>query len=267
MAPAAVLINPTSDFEPSTTTSKTTMASATQRTLLLSPPSASAHEEKLRALFATYNRSNTDLQMLDRLSAGLVTLPSATYDLILVLTDVDGTHRAEALALLADRDVFGRVAQSLKAGGTLRSEDGTLGKGDENNKEVKEAILAGLVAGGQGFVKPEEEEAVVPLRFGGKKSTGVKSSDAVNDDANGSAAKSLAGPAVGSATVTVNGKATKVDLAPPAVKPAGVGFVDFSDDLDLDDDDDDDIIDEDTLLDASDLKRPIRQRMLSTSLI
>ena len=48
--------------------------------------------------------------MLDRPSAGLITLPDATYDLILVLTDADSI-RAEFTQLL-NREVFTRIMQS-----------------------------------------------------------------------------------------------------------------------------------------------------------
>ena len=65
----------------------------------------------------------------------------------------------------------------------------------------------------------------------------------------------------------VNG--TRRDDAFQPTKPAGVGFVDFSDDFgqvvtgggeEDEDDDDDDLIDENTLLDEDDLARPIDQR-------
>ena len=53
------------------------------------------------------------------------------------------------------------------------------------------------------------------------------------------------------------------------VPPAGVGFVDFSDDFDVpdDDDDDDELIDEDELMTEEDLKRPIQQRESCCSLL
>ncbi len=57
------------------------------RTLLLAPPRLAAYEEELRDAFQPFNRSTTDLQMLDRLSAGLAEVPAATYDLVLLLAD------------------------------------------------------------------------------------------------------------------------------------------------------------------------------------
>ncbi|KAK1760616.1 cytokine-induced anti-apoptosis inhibitor 1, Fe-S biogenesis-domain-containing protein [Echria macrotheca] len=227
-----IILDVASDFNPAIATSNGNNGPAPQqRTLLLAPPSLAAHEERISALFQTYDRAQTDLHMLDRLAAGLATLPAATYDLVLVLTDADGARHAEAASLLQNRDVWARLVPALKAGGRLRSEDGSL-RGAA--PEAREAVLAGLVADGEdGFVKPEyAEEEVVPLRFGLKKKN------------NGAAPAPAPAPAV----------------AAPVAPPSGVGFVDFSDDLDLDAEDDDDaLIDEDTLLTDADLKRPIPQ--------
>ncbi|EAQ85785.1 hypothetical protein CHGG_07038 [Chaetomium globosum CBS 148.51] len=260
MAPGLDL---TPDFHPPTTTTTTTNnAPPQQRTLLLAPPTLATHgEARLATLFTTtYPRATTDLQMLDRLAAGLVTLPATTYDLVLVLTDPDGSRRAEAAALLADRAVWARLVPAVRAGGRVASEEGG-GEGTEflgDQRVGREAVLAGLVAGGVGgFVKPEyAEEEAVPLRFGKKKAAAAAA-----------AAVSSAGPAVGTvkvATATSAGKKEEVGMVPPAVAaaaaaPAGVGFVDFSDDLDLDVEDDEDVIDEETLLTEEDLWRPIQQ--------
>jgi hypothetical protein len=177
--------------------------------------------------------------MLDRLSAGLVALPDSTYDLILVLTDADGT-RSESGQLLG-RDVFARIVAALKAGGKLQSQDGTFGQGEE----ATEGILAGLVAEGNGMAKPDYSAESVPLKLRRKDKT---------------AAVSNAGPAVSTVTVPVNGKRKSVDMT--GNKPNGVGFVDFSDDfgepmITGEDDDDDELIDEDTLLTEEDLRRPV----------
>ncbi|KAK4237423.1 cytokine-induced anti-apoptosis inhibitor 1, Fe-S biogenesis-domain-containing protein [Achaetomium macrosporum] len=247
-------IDLTPDFDPTnsagappstrTKTATTTNGSSSSRTLLLAPPSLASRQDRISTLFAAHPRATTDLQMLDRLAAGLVTLPAATYDLVLVLTDPDGSRRAEAFALLRDRAVWARLVPALKAGGRLRSEDGSL-KAGVAVPEAREAVLAGLVpvegGEGDGFTKPEyAEEEVVPLRFGlGKKK------EKGNITNGGEAAHKKNG---------TNGEAK-------AAVPAGVGFVDFSDDLDLDLDaeDDDDVIDEDTLLTEEDLRRPIQQ--------
>ncbi|KAL2129813.1 hypothetical protein VTI74DRAFT_7283 [Chaetomium olivicolor] len=234
MAPALDL-TPDFDSSPATTappSTTTSTMSTTQRTLLLAPPSLATREDRIGALFSSHPRATTDLQMLDRLAAGLVALPPATYDLVLVLTDPDGSRRAEVSRFLSDRAVWGRLAPALKASGLVKSEDGSLVGGEgENGVEAREAVLAGLVPaenGGDGFVKPAyAEEEVVPLRLGGLK----------KKESNGVA----------------------VPAKEAAAAPAGVGFVDFSDDLDLDAEDDEDVIDEDTLLTEDDLRRPIQQ--------
>ncbi|EFX03534.1 anamorsin family protein [Grosmannia clavigera kw1407] len=138
------------------------------KTLLLAPPSVASHEEKLRAVFATHDRSTSDLQMLDRVAAGLVTLVPASYDLVLVLTDTNGSHRTEALQLL-QRSAYTALVPSMKVGAKLQLQDG----GRLQGAEAREAILAGLVEKDGVFEKTEEEEAevVVPLRFGAKKKT------------------------------------------------------------------------------------------------
>jgi anamorsin len=241
------MIDNDSDF-PTITSTKT--PSSQPRTLLLAPPSISSHEENLRTVLASHDRAVTDLQMLDRLSAGLVTLPHSAYDLILVLTDADGT-RTESSQLL-DRDVFGRIAQALKAGGKLQAQDRTFGR-DAAGSELQEGILAGLIVDGDGMAKPDYGASeTVPLRLWRKEKNGPVSN---------------AGPPVAAATVQLNGKRKSVDMTQS--RPVGVGFVDFSDDfgepmITGEDDDDDELIDEDTLLTEEDLKRPVNIRKLST---
>lgn len=237
MSPSVVTIDNTSDFDfggnlaPTTNTNTANDASlqaqGTGRTLLLAPPSV-ASQGDLTAVIPSYDRATTDLHMLDRLSAGLVNLPAATYDLVLLLTDADGSRHAEAASLLS-RDVFGALVPAMRTGGKLRTQDSRFG-----SKEVAEAVLAGLVEKDGEFEKVEEEEVVIPLRFGKKKV----------EAQNGSTA-----PAVDKAA------------APPVVKamPAGVGF-DFGDDLD----DDDELIDEDELMTEEDLNRPVQIRTSQT---
>ncbi|KAN0108392.1 DUF689 domain containing protein [Hyaloscypha variabilis] len=238
MAPS-VLIDNDSDFDPIVTSTK--IPSLVARTLLLAPPSIASHEENLRKVLASHDRSATDLQMLDRLSAGLVTLPNSTYGLVLILADADGT-RAESSQLLG-RDVFRKIAQALKAGGKLQAEDGTFGQHTAAS-EVQEGILAGLIIDGNGMTKPDYDASeTVPLRLRRKEKNG---------------AVSRAGPPVDTAAVQLDGKWKSVEMAPS--KPAGVGFVDFSDDFGdpmITGEDDDDLIDEDTLLTEEDLKRPV----------
>ncbi|KAF2155644.1 DUF689-domain-containing protein [Myriangium duriaei CBS 260.36] len=170
--------------------------------------------------------------MLDRLSLGLVTLPTSTYDLILLLTDADGT-RNESQRLLG-RSILSILVQALKPGARLKSQDGKFAS--EPGSERTEAILAGLnVEDGEGAVKPKAVEGAVKLSFGRKSNAAA---------------------------------GTKRALEEPKV-PAGVGFVDSNDDVEVDgfDDDDyipsreellaDDQIDPDTLLTEEDRKKPI----------
>lgn len=147
-----------------TIANKLTMAvTDIQRTLLLAPPSIATKEDKLRDVFETFDRSTTDLQMLDRLSAGFVFLPSDAYDHIVVLTDTDGPP-SDPLQLL-NRNVYTSLVPSMKAGAKLRVQGGSFDKA-----EAREAVLAGLVEKDGEFQKLHvEESAAVPLRRGPKK--------------------------------------------------------------------------------------------------
>ncbi|KAL2859483.1 Fe-S cluster assembly protein dre2 [Aspergillus pseudodeflectus] len=206
MAPSFVTIDTTPDFDMAPTPSKPVES---KRTLLLAPPSIATQEDKLRALFTTYDRNTTDLQMLDRVSAGFVSLPPNTYDLVLVLTDTDGTRRSEALQLLK-REVYSAVVPSMKGGAKLQTQDNFFGEAEE-----REAVLAGLIKSTAGFEKLDVRTGgAVPLKLGRKK-------------------KAAAAPA-------------------PAPIPPPIISLDDTNDLN-----DDELIDEDTLLSADDLKRPI----------
>jgi len=202
------------------------------RRLLLAPSSISSHPELLDAIPEAHDRNVTDIQMLDRLSVGLVQLPESAYDMITILSNSDGT-REESRKLMT-RNIFEYVVRSLKNGGKLQSQDGTFPEG--NSSEYTEAILAGLVeeAVGKGMVKPTSKSQTVQLGF-----TKTKNTD---------------------------------NSAQTATAPAGVGFVDFSDDLntvEYDEDEEDDYIptreellqgdsiDPDTLLTEEDRQKPI----------
>ncbi|EXJ85887.1 hypothetical protein A1O1_06256 [Capronia coronata CBS 617.96] len=203
---------------------------SSSRTLLLSPPSLSSHQEKLTAVLAMHDRTKTDMQMLDRLSLGLVSLPQSTYDLIMILSDADGTRRESQN--LINRDMLASLVKALKSGGQLRSQDGQFGSVD--GVEKNEAILAGLsFQPGTGFSKPDYGvQESVPLKFGKKKP-----------------AQAVGGPNTTNGTVplALNGKRKSLDAV-----PEGVGFDDGTNDSD------DELIDEDTLLDGEDLQRPLK---------
>ncbi|KAJ3960817.1 electron carrier [Colletotrichum tropicale] len=204
--------------------------------------------------------------MLDRLSARLVALPESAYDLVLVLTDADGS-RVESTRLLSDRVVLSAVAEALKPAARLRAQDG--GNLANDPAVAREAVLAGLVAVGGAFEKPDYDEAPVTLSFG-KKKTAANGNGAVS--LNGGAVSLNGGGAVslnnngavslnrgGAVSLNSNGAvslSSKPSTAPAVSAPPGVGFVDFSDDLDMDDDDDE-LIDEDALLTDADLSRPL----------
>ncbi|KAJ5314505.1 uncharacterized protein N7443_001389, partial [Penicillium atrosanguineum] len=164
MAPSFVTIDTSDDLDMAPAPPKPVDV---PRTLLLAPPSIATHEEKLRAVFTTFDRQSTDLQMLDRLSAGFVSLPANTYDTVLVLTDSDGSRRTEALALLT-RDVYTALVPSMKPGAKLETQDKAL-----DMSEAMEAVLAGLVQTASGFEKPNYEQAsvAIPLKFGKKNKT------------------------------------------------------------------------------------------------
>ncbi len=73
MAPSVVSIDFSDDFSPAAAANSNGISS--QRTLLLAAPSVAAHEEKIKSLFSEHSRKTTDLQMLDRLAGGLISLP------------------------------------------------------------------------------------------------------------------------------------------------------------------------------------------------
>lgn len=215
------------------------------RTLLLSPPSLSAHPELLDNIFLAHDRAHSDIQMLDRLALNLVSLPPSTYDLILILTDADGT-RTESQRLLS-RATLVLLSLSLQPGGHLKSQDGLFAA--KEGPERNEVILAGLLIEKDGSIKKPETAAnmSVPLRLGKRKGQD-QNGTGITHYTNGSSSSSSSTPT-----------SAKPKPKPP---PAGVGFIDFSDDLDLDpeDEEEEEYIDEDTLLTEEDLLSDIAQR-------
>jgi anamorsin len=238
MAPS-ITIDETPDFAfpIASTTTSTITATANTRTLFLASPSLSSHPDALNQALEGHDRNRTDIQMLDRLSAGLASLPSATYDVIILLTDI--SPQALFSAPLLSRAVMAKIFDTLKAGGVLRSQDGSFGRAPGPLKT--EAILAGLMVNerGDGMIKPSDtggSGGVVLLKLGSKRTANGKPST------NGS--------------VPLNGVES---MAPPVAPLANVGFVDFADDLDdpIITGEDDDLIDEDDLLTEEDKRQGI----------
>ena len=248
MAPA-VTIDLSSDFgTPDPGAVKPILAT---RTLLLAPPSISSHPEALDRIFEAHDRNVTDIQMIDRLALGLVSLPVSTYDVILLLSDYSGA-RNESQRLL-DKDLMTRIVHALKIGGRLKNQDGSLGKND--SPEKTEAILAGLISdGSDGMLKQDPASTSVPLKLGKRKANtaAVPSSTSERGDT----------PSV---TTGANGN-HPLELGSNGTL-AGVGFVDDGFDFDDDFDGPDELVDEDSLLTEEDYKRPTYQRKLLSMLI
>ncbi|TIA61241.1 DUF689-domain-containing protein [Aureobasidium pullulans] len=239
MAPGITIDN-TSDFlfAPSS-------AKSQDRTLLLAPPSIASHPDALNSIVEAHDRNATDIQMLDRLALGLVSLPASTYDLVLLLTNVDGSREP------LNRAIIEKLVPSLKDGGKLKSQDGQFGT--SASAEQTEAILAGLVQDvSGGMSKPAQAAAqTVTLSFGKKKKANAAAVPLNNIEA-------------------INKTITETPQPAAPSAPAGVGF-DMGDDLDVEFYDEDEemelpskeellagsSIDPNTLLSEEDRKRPI----------
>nr|XP_023907928.1 fe-S cluster assembly protein dre2-like [Quercus suber]POF16448.1 fe-s cluster assembly protein dre2 [Quercus suber] len=255
MAPAVTIDNEP-DFD--LPASRPTKSDLVTRTLLLAPASVAAHPETLARVAEAYDRDATDIQMLDRLAMGLVALPASTYDVVLLLSEVEPS--AQDNARLLDRNAMKILYQSMKTGAKLRSHNGSFDAVDRT-----EAILAGLVDAEDGMSKPDNTAVqTVKLSFGRKKANAAAVPANAEEMANAVKRKSE-DISTGLRTVTpANGVAKVV--------PNGVGFVDSTDDLEDEYEDDDDMdvdfpsneeleraerIDPDTLLTEADREKPI----------
>jgi len=232
MAPPSSIDTSTNDLNPTAATAPPTKANST---LILCPPSVSSRPAVLEnALAAIADRAAVDVQMLDRLAMNLVTLPEGIYSTVLLLSD------PAAVQEKLDRLLLEKVLKAMAPGARWKSH----GAGKEN--WAKETI-AFLTAG---FVVEDSPEGVVAVKpdFGGQKSVSLN----LKKRAAGAAA-TVARPVVAVAKPAV--------AATVPVPSNGVGFVDFSDDLD-----DDDLIDEDELMADEDLATPVQMRTLRNGL-
>jgi hypothetical protein len=154
-----ITINPTDDVSfthPAAKAAVSAPSSSVSQTLFLAPPSLSSHPTALEDALHGQDRSTVDIQMLDRIAANIVTLPTNKYTLITLLaTPVDIFDKEESTRLLT-RDVVGKITEALKAGGKLRSVDG----GRFEKRVETEGILAGLLVEDYGLKKPEETGVV-----------------------------------------------------------------------------------------------------------
>ena len=129
------------------------------KTLLLASPSVATKEDTIKHLFTKYGRSSTDLQMLDRMNDGLVTLPTAIYDLVVTVKDQsDAPH-------LLTRHVFATLVPAMRVGCKLQTEDGM----PLYDSEITEAILSGLVKAEDGWFEKTATQDLAPLKLGMKK--------------------------------------------------------------------------------------------------
>ncbi|KAF3907268.1 Anamorsin [Dactylellina cionopaga] len=251
MAPPPTAIDFSSDFAPAVT-SEIPTGKPTTRTLLLCPPAVASNPEVLQAALSTHPRSSTDVQMLDRIALGLVNLQAETYATVILLSNPSTT----VAPFNIDTTVLQRITASMAPGSKWIAEN------SESLKQVNrlQVVLAGLVVddnseGSLSFLKPDYgKTAAVPLRLGKRKDKASGDTVALNRKTEVDVSLPNTSTAVAAAPIQGKSKTTK---------EYKIGFVDLGDDLDADygeeDDDDDELIDENTLLDDSDLAMPVQQ--------
>ncbi|KAH0610602.1 uncharacterized protein H6S33_012129 [Morchella sextelata] len=146
MSPPAVLVDTSSDFSLPAPT-------PTGRTLLLCPPSISSTPALLESALSTLPRDSTDVQMLDRLALGLVSLPATTYTSVLLLSTPSATSEPSA-------PILEKVFASMAPGAKWRSQNNTPVSADK-----LALLMAGfLVADDGSLVKPDTKSVPLKLR-------------------------------------------------------------------------------------------------------
>ncbi|CUS08498.1 unnamed protein product [Tuber aestivum] len=215
MTPHSILPDTAPDFEPATTINTNSQA------LVLCPPAVSSHPDLLEKSLSIFDKSSTDVQMLDRLSLKVVTLPTSTYSSVLILADPS----SNTASLELEPYVLQCIFNSMLPKATLRSQEETFARVNTLQFLVAGFMVEKDVNGSVVLVKPEfTGNASVPLKS--RRKQRVDDSSELN-----------------------SAMLESVPTATEAPVIRGVGFVLNDDDLE----DDDDLIDEDTLLETGDL--------------
>ncbi|KAF4205688.1 hypothetical protein CNMCM8980_007446 [Aspergillus fumigatiaffinis] len=183
--------------------------------------------------------------MLDRLALGLASLPDSTYSSIVILAGGDNSF-SESLKLI-NRQTFNQIIGSLRRGGYIYGQDAVSGVAFDHN----EAILAGLTHVGNGkYLKPDAEEMqAVPLRRG-RKNDHLAGAPSLEE----SAAEHSFPPEV-SEGKTASGDDTVAVVGSQKFRENIVSAAT----MDNNEASDDELINEDNLLDDSELSAPIIQ--------
>jgi anamorsin len=147
------------------------LAASPRRTLLLAPPSLSAHPAALSAALAAHSQTgsgdSTDMEMLDRVAAGHASLESGAYATVVLLSpEPPQATQQQQLG----RTVMAAVADALAPEGRFDAvQGGGLARADRT-----EGILAGLLVADDGaLTKPRPHETVV-LRRGDAAAAAVR---------------------------------------------------------------------------------------------